>query len=471
VPLSDNLELRRLLTETTVLYVDADGAARQDAGGLLAGRVQELFFAEDGQQGMFTYALRRPDVIVAAAAMPGLDGLALAQAVRAIDPDVPFVLVADLDDARMLHDAVAMGVTGFVGRPLRADQLAEAVARAASGLHLRRAIARQERLSRVMLDAAPSPAILVDIEGATIIASNQLAAALGYLTGAPAEGPLIPANLLAQLRRGGGGLLAEASSHEVAAHERHWLLHWAPADQNLLLFTALDITSRVEMEVFRADVERIARHDLKTPLTAFTSVPDLLLESDNLTDEQRQFIQLIRDAGTRMLAMINLSLDLYKMETGNYAPPAARFGLRGLLARALSGTRELAQSLEVALRLQEDAPAAQGEMHVRGDALLCHSMFDNLLKNALEAAAGGGDVSVTLRQGPPFAVVIENAGEVPRDILPRFFDKYSTSGKRSGTGLGTYSARMVARAHGGDVLLDAAPPGRTRLTVLLPPAF
>jgi signal transduction histidine kinase len=49
-----------------------------------------------------------------------------------------------------------------------------------------------------------------------------------------------------------------------------------------------------------------------------------------------------------------------------------------------------------------------------------------------------------------------------------FFEKYTTLGKRGGTGLGTYSARLMARTMGGDVELDTSEPGATTVTVRLP---
>lgn len=108
-----------------------------------------------------------------------------------------------------------------------------------------------------------------------------------------------------------------------------------------ILFTAVDITQRVKVEQFRDDVERITRHDLKTPLSAFTAVPDLLLMDDNLTEQQRIYIQLIQDAGVRMLGMINLSLDLFKMEIGKYQLPEKQIDFVAVLRQALSAASHL----------------------------------------------------------------------------------------------------------------------------------
>ncbi|MDX9708880.1 MAG: ATP-binding protein [Trichloromonas sp.] len=55
----------------------------------------------------------------------------------------------------------------------------------------------------------------------------------------------------------------------------------------------------------------------------------------------------------------------------------------------------------------------------------------------------------------------------PRSLPHRFFEKYGTHGKMGGTGLGTYSAMMAARAPGGTIHLHCSD-GRTTVTVELP---
>ena len=64
-------------------------------------------------------------------------------------------------------------------------------------------------------------------------------------------------------------------------------------------------------------------------------------------------------------------------------------------------------------------------------------------------------------------VVIDNVGEVPPTMRARFFDTYSSAEKEGGTGLGTYSVKLMAEVQGGDVTMESAM-GHTRLTVTLP---
>jgi len=459
-------ERSSLLKTLSVLFVDDDELLRMQAQGFLGHAVQALHLAGSSQEGLFSFALHQPDLVVLDVNMPGMGGLELGRALRAVNPDVPLVLLTGMDDAEVFRRAIALGVNSYLSKPLEPIKLLEALTQAASTLHLKQELKRQLRLTELMIDAAPSPSLLMSQESGRVVSCNQLAKVLGYAEGAPCEGPLIPRKLLDKLRQGGECLMDAACSQEVSAHGRHWVLHWAPVGHDTLLFTAVDITQRVTYEQFRTDVELMARHDLKTPLSAFTAVPDLLLESDNLTEDQREFIRLIRDAGTRMLGMINLSLDLFKMEAGTYALPDKRFDFATLVAASVRGTHTMGRSLGVGLLLEN----AQQPVPVRGDEQLCQSLLDNLLKNALEAAPQNSTVEVSVLAEPVPQVRIRNQGEVPLDIRERFFEKYATSGKRMGTGLGTYSAQMVARAHGGQVLLDTDTPGETTVTVLFPEA-
>jgi signal transduction histidine kinase len=66
-------------------------------------------------------------------------------------------------------------------------------------------------------------------------------------------------------------------------------------------------------------------------------------------------------------------------------------------------------------------------------------------------------------------ISITNHGEVPEAIRPRFFEKYVTSGKQQGTGLGTYSARLCAETQNGAMRLESLDDGRTRIVIEMPP--
>lgn len=239
----------------------------------------------------------------------------------------------------------------------------------------------------------------------------------------------------------------------------------AAADRELLRVT-------LENARLKEDVERILRHDLKTPLTTIVSLPQVMAEDENLTSDQREMLSLIEDAGYTILGMVNLSAALYKMERGQYELEPAEVDLVPMLRKLFASHADTARRRELALTLAIDGrpDSPEAACLVRGEALLCCSMLANLMANAVEASPPGGAVSVELRrEGETVRVAIANQGEVPQSIRDRFFEKYVTAGKPKGTGLGAYSARRVALAHGGDIIMQTGA-GETTLTVSLPAA-
>lgn len=239
----------------------------------------------------------------------------------------------------------------------------------------------------------------------------------------------------------------------------------AAADRELLRVT-------LENARLKEDVERIMRHDLKTPLTTIVSLPQLMAEDANLTDDQREMLALIEDAGYTILAMINLSAALYRLERGEYQLEPVAVDLAAIVRKLFASHADTAARRNLTLALSVDGrPDAPGAVCAAcGEALLCYSLLANLVANAVEASPAGTAVSVAMaRDGGTVTVVIANKGEVPPSVRDRFFEKYVTAGKPKGTGLGAYSARQAALAHGGDITM-ATGAGETTLTVSLPAA-
>lgn len=63
---------------------------------------------------------------------------------------------------------------------------------------------------------------------------------------------------------------------------------------------------------------------------------------------------------------------------------------------------------------------------------------------------------------------LPDQGETAPGFRERFFGKYATHGKPGGAGLGTYSARLMARTMAGDLRIDASVPGETTHVLRLP---
>ncbi len=213
----------------------------------------------------------------------------------------------------------------------------------------------------------------------------------------------------------------------------------------------------------REDVERMSRHDLKTPLNSIIGVARLLREDTGVATEHRELLAITERAGYRMLEMVNLSLDLSRMELGTYDFRPQAVNVVDVIERVVLDLQGMAQSLQVQVRVAVDGGAP---VYARAEELLSYSILANLVKNAIEATPAGGTVTVRLENGDPLRVHVHNPGRVPEAVASRFFDKYVTAGKSGGTGLGTYSARLMARVQRGDIEMRTGDAG-TLLTLAL----
>ncbi|MBF0369830.1 MAG: response regulator [Magnetococcales bacterium] len=231
-------------------------------------------------------------------------------------------------------------------------------------------------------------------------------------------------------------------------------------------------TELIEANRLRKEVERITRHDLISPLSGIIGYTDQLLEEDNINAEQKDQLERISAASFRLLDMINQSLSLFKMEQGTYRMDPQEVELLAIVRNVTGETKGYASSkeLQVEVRVGEELVREGEKVFVRGEELLCYTILANLVKNAVEASPIGQKLTISLLTDKPEtnAIAIHNQGVVPEEIRDSFFEKYATSGKKHGTGLGTYSARLMTLAQGGEMTMHTSEEDGTTVTVTLP---
>ncbi|MDB6015461.1 MAG: sensor hybrid histidine kinase [Gammaproteobacteria bacterium] len=121
-----------MLMGVRLLVVDDDPGARELISGMLEGFGAQVSVAESGQAALALLFAQRPDVLIADLGMPGMDGYALIEQVRALDPDfgglTPAVAVTAYASPQDRLRALQAGYQNHVAKPVEAEELAIVIA-------------------------------------------------------------------------------------------------------------------------------------------------------------------------------------------------------------------------------------------------------------------------------------------------------------------------------------------------------
>jgi signal transduction histidine kinase/CheY-like chemotaxis protein len=202
----------------------------------------------------------------------------------------------------------------------------------------------------------------------------------------------------------------------------------------------------------RQEVERLAQHDLRSPLKSIESAAALLRKGRVLSVAEESLLTSIERTAARALSIVTMSLDLYRMEEGTFQFVPETVDLVVIARSVIGELVNQARTKNVHLEFN----AAVTTLSALANHLLTTSVVDNLVRNALEAAPEHSTVTIALYQGSRVGLMVHNEGIVHESIRDEFFEKYATHGKRGGLGLGTYSARLIARAQGGDLTMTTS---------------
>jgi signal transduction histidine kinase/ActR/RegA family two-component response regulator len=200
-------------------------------------------------------------------------------------------------------------------------------------------------------------------------------------------------------------------------------------------------------------------HEIRTPLNAIIGFSDVLMTS-SLDNTQQDYSRRIKNAGTRLLTLINDLLDLSKIEAGKLNIEYADFELRQTLDEVVQEQAVKAREKQIALVLTIDDNVPDALI---GDSLRLRQIVLNLIGNAIKFTPAQGKVTtraqVVGRDGDRprvrFSVTDTGIG-IPPDKLGGLFARYaqadaSTARKYGGTGLGLSICKSLVELMEGNI--------------------
>ncbi len=222
----------------------------------------------------------------------------------------------------------------------------------------------------------------------------------------------------------------------------------------------------------RAKSEFLANmsHEIRTPLNGVLGMAQAM-ELSELSDLQRERLEVIRKSGDMLLAILNDVLDLSKIEAGKLELEQAPFDLGELAMGAHAAFTAIANKKGLSFNLTVEPDAAGAYL---GDSTRVRQILYNLLSNALKFTEVG-EVRVTLAAMPRgFSMRIADTGVgIAPDRAAHLFQKFeqadsSTTRRFGGTGLGLSICRELAGLMGGTVTVESVVAEGSVFTAVLP---
>lgn len=243
----------------------------------------------------------------------------------------------------------------------------------------------------------------------------------------------------------------------------------------------------------REDMSNMVVHDLRNPIATILLSSHMLMAQGDLQGKQVDRVQMIQAAGQQLNSMINDLLLLAKMESGKMMLNRTDVDLQALATVVLSNFQEIARSRKVSL----DSQLPQENRWISADANLLYRLLDNLLSNAIKFSPPNGQVMLRIEYFatlsseedalPDESVIAdENASSaentvkhariqvcdqgpgVREELRQQIFSKYEIGDAIAGIpqiGLGLTFSKMVAEAHGGQIVIEDNQPKGAIFTI------
>lgn len=207
-------------------------------------------------------------------------------------------------------------------------------------------------------------------------------------------------------------------------------------------------------------------HELRTPMSGMLGLADLILDSNQLNDDNREMLASIKACGQTLLSLVNDTLDLSKLEARKLSIVSTRFSLQKHLSDVeLLFSREIKEKkLSFVISIESDVPK-----FIITDSKRLQQILVNLVGNSIKfTPVGGGiylrveQVSATVSTSSLVFNVIDSGIGIKLENHQEVFEKYAQESEQTdklygGTGLGLSIVRELVGLLGGSLKVRSEP--------------
>ena len=255
--------------------------------------------------------------------------------------------------------------------------------------------------------------------------------------------------------------------------KRNRELEWAVESRTKEL--AVEKVRAEEASRAKSDFLANMSHEIRSPMNGVIGMSGLMLKTP-LSQEQREYAEIVHSSATALLNVLNDVLDFSKIDAGMLELENSTFDLPKAVSAVAALTRSTAQEKGLSLDL-DIVPGMQPL--VVGDAGRVRQILLNLVSNAIKFTAHGS-VQIRLEETSrsdetvSTRITVEDTGiGIPGDVQERLFQKFtqadaSTTRRFGGTGLGLAISKSLAQLMGGDVGIESVVDRGSKFWVDLP---
>ena len=217
--------------------------------------------------------------------------------------------------------------------------------------------------------------------------------------------------------------------------------------------------------------QEMFQHDMRSLLVGIIGFTNLLITRTLLDENQLEYCKVIRQCSTQLQDMVSNYFDISNLEQEEVQVHRNTFDFLDIVKQSKKTLHFLAEEkgADISINYNDKELSIGDVFSFEGNRMYLQNAINNLLKNAIEASPPGKKVEIRVKDlGEHLSVSIHNWGIVPDDVRSTFFEKYSTSGKKDGRGLGTYMALLVVKAHNGMIRVSSSEEEGTEILMMLP---
>ena len=219
-------------------------------------------------------------------------------------------------------------------------------------------------------------------------------------------------------------------------------------------------------EILQSDFVSNVSHEFKTPINAIEGYSTLLQGSENLDDDQKEYVDKILFNTQRLSSLVGSILLLSKLENQQIPTNQTEYRLDEQIRQSVVALETAWVQKDIELDVDLD------RVSYLGNEQMMRHVWDNLISNAVKFSPQGGMVKLRLTQkARKLIFTIEDQGPgLSEDAQKHVFDKFyqgDSSHKQEGNGLGLALAKRILTIEKGQITAENIHEGGCRFTVTL----